>query len=246
MKILRKIIIVVCICVFAYSAYNLGKIFYDYYKIEQGTKELINEYVEEKEDTNETKTFDPLSRTIDFKNLKKRNSDVIGWLYIPGTNVDEAILKGKNNDTYLRSDLDHNYNYAGSIFLDYNNNKDLKDTNNIIYGHNMKNGSRFHDIRYYVQKPTEYIEEHPNVYIYLPDGSVNCYQVFASGNISETSDLYNIYSDYNDYMKLVKKQCSTLKDIDDKKTPIIMLSTCNSSSDSKRYVAVAKFVENVK
>lgn len=243
MKIIRKILIIVCIAIFVYSAYNLGKIFLNYYNIEKGTKALINEYVQTKD---EGDTFNPLDRTIDFKSLQKRNSDVIGWIYIPDTKVDEALLKGSTNDTYLRSDIDKKYNYAGSIFLDASNNSDLKDMNSIIYGHNMKNGSRFHDIRYYVNEAKEYSEKHPTIYIYLPDGSVNCYQVFASGNINEYSDLYNISNDYDQYIKDIKSQGTWLKDIDNKKSPIIMLSTCNSSVDSNRYVVWATLTENLK
>jgi sortase, SrtB family len=243
MKIIRKILIVVCVVVFVYSAYNLGKIFYNYYKIEKGTEDMIEQYVQT---VNESDVFDPLDRKIDFESLQKRNSDVVGWLYIPETKIDEPIVRGKDNDTYLRSDVDHNYNYAGCIFIDANNNRDFKDMNTVIYGHNMKNGSRFHDVRYYHIEGGTYIDEHPVIYIYLPDGSVNCYQVMASGNIDAGSQLYNIGNDYNQYVKDVNSVASHKKEVDEKEAPIIMLSTCNSSVETDRYVVWAKFSENVK
>ena len=64
MKIIRKILIVVCVVVFVYSAYNLGKIFYNYYKIEKGTEDMIEQYVQT---VNESDVFDPLDRKIDFE-----------------------------------------------------------------------------------------------------------------------------------------------------------------------------------
>lgn len=36
-----------------------------------------------------------------------------------------------------------NYNFAGTIFIDYENKRDFSDCNTLVYGHNMKNGSMF-------------------------------------------------------------------------------------------------------
>lgn len=243
MKIIRRLIIVICLCVFAYSAFQLGKIFYTYYKIDKDTSSMVEEYVEQPASI---KSFNPLDMKIDFKNLLERNTDVAGWLYIPDTNINEAILKGETNDTYLRSDIDHNYNYAGSLFIEANNSKDLKDVNTTIYGHNMKNGSRFHDIRYFINEGKEYMEEHPFIYIYLPDGSVNIYEVIAAGSIDEDSSVYQISNNYDDYVKKMLEISTYSKDFDDEESPIIMLSTCHSSAETKRYVVWAKYKENLK
>lgn len=139
--------LVICVCVFAYSAFQLGKIFYDYYKLEKATEGLVAEYVE-----TIGEDYDPLTRVIRFDELKKKNEDVIGWIYIPDTKIDEPILKGKDNDSYIHTSIDKEYNFAGCIFIEENNNADFNDANTIIYGHNMKNGSRFHDIREYRSK----------------------------------------------------------------------------------------------
>ena len=242
-EFVRKLLILICVVVFAYSAFQLGKIFYGYYEIEHETEEMINEYVIEKE---QDEGFTPLDRTIDFTKLLQRNSDVVGWLYIPDTKIDEAILKGKTNDTYLRSDIDGKYNYAGSLFLDENNSKELTDINTIIYGHNMKNGSRFHDVRYYIINGEEYKDKHLNVYIYLPDGSVNVYEVFASATIASDSDLYSISNDYSQYIDNVLNVAKYKNDVSSEEAPIIMLTTCHSSEEEQRYVVFARLKENLK
>lgn len=51
---LRKIVLVVCVIVFVYSAVQLGIIFYDYYMIEKESTELVEEYVEQIEDNNQS------------------------------------------------------------------------------------------------------------------------------------------------------------------------------------------------
>ena len=242
-EFIRKLLIVVCVAVFAYSAFQLGKIFYGYYEIEKETEAMIGEYVTE---NNETEEFNPLDRTIDFDKLSARNSDVAGWLYIPDTKIDEAILKGETNDTYIRTDIDGNYDYAGSLFIDAANSKDLTDVNTIIYGHNMKNGSRFHDVRYYIINDKDYMNEHPYAYIYLPDGSVNVYEIFASAVIAADSDLYNITSNYSKYVDKVLSNAKYKNSVSDEEAPIIMLSTCHSSEEDSRYVVFARLKENLK
>ena len=246
-KKVRKVLLFICVVVFLFCAYNLGKIAYDYWKISQGTDDMIEEYVEEvEEEEEEEEEFDPLSRTIDFESLLERNSDVVGWIYIPGTNIDEALLQGDDNDEYLRADVDGEYNYAGSLFMSCNNSSDLTDMNSIIYGHNMKNGTRFHDLRYYINNYDTYFEEHPMVYIYLPDGSVNCYQIIASATIDSDSDFYSIRSDYEAYIEEIESTAYYKVDYDEAESPIIMLSTCHSSIDDARYVVWAKLTENLK
>ena len=67
---IRKVILVICVCVFAYSAFQLGKIFYEYYSIEKESENLIDEYVVEKEEN-------PIQRAVNFKALQATNPDVI-------------------------------------------------------------------------------------------------------------------------------------------------------------------------
>ncbi len=235
---IRKVILFICVCVFIYSAFQLGKIFYDYYMIDKQTNEIIQEYVAEPEEDN-----DPLHRIVNFDELKKTNQDIIGWLYIPDTKIDEPILKGKNNDSYLHTDFYKKSNKAGSVFIDEINNPDFQDDNTIIYGHNMKNGSRFHDLRYYVEK--DFFKNHSLVYIYLPNGTIQVYQVFASMIISAHSDLYQKGIDYEKYINDVKKHASLFEEPKEKQDPLIMLSTCYNGTDD-RYVVYGQLKDTVK
>ena len=52
-KIIRRILLFICICVFLFSAFQLGKIFYNYYTIEKESAELVTQYVEEPEEEKE-------------------------------------------------------------------------------------------------------------------------------------------------------------------------------------------------
>ena len=81
---------------------------------------------------------------IDFDKLNEINSDIIGWIIIGNTNISYPVLKANDNDYYLHRNYSKEYSQAGSIFLDEAFNKIESGT--IIYGHNMTDGSMFHDL----------------------------------------------------------------------------------------------------
>lgn len=92
---------------------------------------------------------DPVMEALaqtDLEALRQVNPDVVAWIRIPDTKIDYPILQGQDNDFYL----DHNWKgegqIAGSVFLEYTNEPDLTDYNSILYGHNMANGTIFHDL----------------------------------------------------------------------------------------------------
>lgn len=71
----------------------------------------------------------------------RQNSDVVGWLTLPNTTINEAVVQTTNNDYYLRRDVKKNYAYEGCYYMDYesvmfDNGADLAQ-NTIIYGHNL-------------------------------------------------------------------------------------------------------------
>lgn len=240
---IRRILLVVCICVFCYSAYQLISIYLNYKEIEDQTTELIDEYVEESEEDEEDSSVAALSRTIDFDALLERNEDVIGWLYVPDSNIDEPILKGDNNDTYIHTSIDHEYMSAGCIFVEETNSDDYSDDMTIIYGHNMKNGSRFHDIRYY--SDDDYYKEHQTVYIYTLDGNINIYEIFSAKVVDPDDACYTtVINDYESYIKTAQSNAQMTSEIDtSNQVPLIMLSTCWSRTNTKRNIVFAYLSE---
>ena len=73
---------------------------------------------------------------VDFKELKKINSDVVGWLQVSGTNINYPFVQTNNNSFYLDHSLEKEKNSAGWVFLDYRNNINNLNKNTIIYAHN--------------------------------------------------------------------------------------------------------------
>lgn len=74
---------------------------------------------------------------IDFTELKKRNSDVVGWLRVNNTSIDYPVVQTTDNEFYLKRNLDKVKSTTGWIFADFRSNLDVLDFNTTIYGHNL-------------------------------------------------------------------------------------------------------------
>ena len=90
---------------------------------------------------------------VDFEELQKMNSDVIGWIEVEAIpEISYPIVRGEDNDYYLHRTFKKANNSAGSIFVDYRNGQYFGDCNTIVYGHNMKNGSMFGKLKWLTEK----------------------------------------------------------------------------------------------
>ncbi|WP_249029343.1 class B sortase [Tannockella kyphosi] len=225
---IRKIILVISACVFLFSVGKLVLIYLEYKEIDDNA-EAIRELatVEVENETDDQESF----YMVDWDALIEVNSDVVGWIQIPDTNIDYPILLGETNDTYIRTDINMNYSTAGCIFMEMSNAGDFSDDNTILYGHNMANDSMFGDLQEYVQDSSFY-EDHSLVYIYTPDGLVSSYRIVSVHYIDATSSLYattiNDEAGYRSLMTNSNKISSVLSDYD--LDNVLMLSTCAPSS----------------
>lgn len=103
--------------------------------------EFINQPLDDNDDYWYYTSF-PLIN-VDLSELKKKNSDTVGWLNVNNTNINYPIVQHNDNDYYLHHSFDKTNNEAGWVFLDYRNNKNFTDKNNIIYGHHRVNNTMF-------------------------------------------------------------------------------------------------------
>ena len=235
---LKRLIFLVCLLVFIYSAYNLISIFLDYRAIDNMNQEIRDRYIT----TIEYEGSNLLN--INWEDLIDRNSDVIGWIYLPGTNINYPVLQGRDNDFYLRRDLDRNHSNAGSIFMEAQNNKLFTDLNTIIYGHNMRNNTKFATINRIANERQELPEF---IHIYLPNGILNIYQVVSANRIDTSSRLYQRpLENLEAYYQLmqegrVKGREFNLEDVNH----ILTLSTCRGygANTNRRSVIYAILIE---
>ena len=99
--------------------------------------------------------------------LITENADCIGWLSIDGTNISYPVMHTPSDpQKYLRRNFYGKYSQSGVPFLDGRCN--LESTNLIIYGHNMRNGTMFSDLKKYVNR--EFLSAHRTVKFETADG----------------------------------------------------------------------------
>lgn len=72
---------------------------------------------------------------VDFASLQEINPDIVGWIYIEGTEINYPVVQGNDNQYYLKHLFSGEWNGSGCIFLDSRNRVDFSDRHSIIYGH---------------------------------------------------------------------------------------------------------------
>lgn len=99
--------------------------------------------------------------------LIAENSDCIGWLSIDGTSISYPVMYTPSEpQKYLRRSFYGQYSQSGVPFLDGRCSTD--GGNLIIYGHNMKNGTMFSDLKKYLN--TDFLNSHRTVRLETADG----------------------------------------------------------------------------
>ena len=160
----------------------------EYVKVEKNTRDPENTKPNVAEDDKEGEKQEE-TVTVDFASRQAINPDIVAWLRIPGV-LEYPVVRGEDNSYYLNHTVQKTYNIAGSIFLDYRNERDFSDSKNIIYGHNMKDGSMFHVLRNY--QDIDFFQEHTDMEVYLPDGRSLNYQITACEQVPADSEIYQI------------------------------------------------------
>ncbi len=95
---------------------------------------------------------DDVLPTLAYEQARAINPDVIGWIAIPGTSINYPVVRGEDNEYYLGRNVERQKSRYGSVFMDFRNADAEQQRHIILYGHNMKNGTMFHDLMNYKQK----------------------------------------------------------------------------------------------
>lgn len=91
--------------------------------------------------------------------LYAQNKETVGWLYIPGTNINTPVVQHKDNDFYLTNNYYGSYTKYGCVFADHQCKKNTLSKNTVIYGHDMSCGTAFYDLNRY--DDIEWYKQHP-------------------------------------------------------------------------------------
>ncbi len=255
--------VLLLIVLFAIIVVCLVKIVF-WLKDNKTTSEVVNDItnntnIEEKKDDENTELVNKEENTtsdywyyikfplidVDINKLKEKNSDTVGWINVNNTNINYPYVQGKDNNYYLDHSFNKKYNEAGWVFLDYRNDKNLSNKNNILYAHSRLDKTMFGSLSKTLK--SNWYNNKDNHIIRLSTETENTmWQIFSVYKIPEETYYittnFNSDNDYQKFLNTIKERSihnfSTNLTTEDK---ILTLSTCYS--DTERTVVHAKLIK---
>jgi len=227
-------LITLCLIIFTLSITILIKDFVAYKENNNFTQQLIQDVVQVDETTEES--------YINWQQLQKINSDIVGWIEIQNTSINYPILKD-NNLYYMNHSYDKKYNKNGSIFT--TNDAPFIEQETVIYGHNMKNGTMFSELGKYLKK--DFLDSNNIIKIYTPTGDYECeiFSVYSTCIDDENNNIksLNFEERIEYYKKSSKYSITNVENI----SKIVKLSTCSyinakTTPTDQRYYILASII----
>lgn len=245
-EIISTTVLLIAVCVFVFSAYQLVMMLVPYYsggkEYDEVKKLAIIQDVSEDDKESGKDTFQ-----VDFDALMEKNPDTIAWLRFDEPSViSYPVVKSADNQDYLTKTFTANDNKLGAIFMDMRSSSTFNDRNTFIYGHNLKmGGEMFSQLSEYASE--EFCKAHPYFYIYTPGGNYT-YKVFSAATVKDTADNYKIdYAtdqEYVEYLQLCKNSSNYQVDAKlDGQSRIVSLSTCTNVNEDERFLLQGVLVE---
>lgn len=257
---MKKTICIILILAFAVLFGTSVYFIFDYYRQAEQQAELyesLASIVESAADTKEPVKQIPYSeeKTLlpELAELYQKNDDLIGWLNIVDTNINYPVMQSvKSPDFYLNHSFDREYSDYGCPYVQENCNVHKPSDNVIIYGHHMKNGSMFADLKKF--KNQDFWNEHKTLtFNTLTDKyEYEIVAVFKTFVYSDSADSFKYYQFVNaetpEKFSAYIDKCKELSLYDtgvsaEYGDKLITLSTCEYSHTNGRLVVVAKRIQ---
>lgn len=247
-KKIRIVFLLALLAVFLYSVIRLFLYYTEYRKQDARYETAAENYTQElpaaEAAAPEEKEAEICPIAVDFDALFAESENIVGWLYCEDTNINYPVMRGEDNDYYLHHSYNGENSSGGAIFVDAANRPDFMDSNTIIYGHHMKNGSMFAHLADWADR--KFFEAHPVMWLLTPGQSYKV-ELFSGYLTSGTSDRYTIVmgasQEFDDYLQEAAAASDVRTEVE---IPgdghYIMLSTCEYNYEDARYVLHGRLV----
>ncbi|WP_173471821.1 class B sortase [Eubacterium ruminantium] len=265
-----NILIALFAAVFLFSAGYIGLYYYRTYKNEKRFAKVrgmvvdVNDsdlpedaIVEEDKEKAEKKLFafvNGVKVQYKYKNIFDKNNDFIGWLKIPGTNIDYPVMYTPDDEEYyLRRDFNKDYSIAGTLFVSAHSTVENPSDNIIIYGHHMKTKTMFRELVDYEDEDFYKSHKYINFNTIFSDNKYEVIAAFKTNIKAKDDTSFKYYKFFNAASKEeFDEYVSNVKSLTPYNIPVtaeygdklITLSTCSYHTDDGRFVVVAKRIED--
>ena len=110
---------------------------------------------------------------IDWGYWQDINPDIIGWITVPGTDIDYPVVQGCESDPdhYLSYDVYGSWNYHGVPYLNWKCAEGglLGSGNALVFGHHLNDGTMFSKLASF--SSVGYALEHSPILLQTPNGN---------------------------------------------------------------------------
>ncbi len=193
------------------------------------------------------------SFTLQISKAAQKNRDVVGWLYIPGTDINNSVLQAFDNSYYIRRNEQRQDDIYGCYFVDCDapvSTVDELAPNTIIYGHSdLKDnpeGKRFSQLFGFTDE--EFAKNTPNLYFSTGEDDL-VWRVFAAFYTHTSFHYIATHPSDTEFERIVEKaREGSLYDYDVEVTRgdrILTLSTCSvkhGTTGEYRFVVMARLL----
>lgn len=192
----------------------------------------------------DTLTDDVRQSLIDSaQSLNNAYPDAIGWLYIPNTSISYPVMQSNDNDYYLSHAYNGSYLKAGSVFLDHRCENRFMNPINIVYAHNMKNGSMFAGVLNF--SDPAYFDSHRYGWLSTPE-TVYRVDFFSCARADWHDELYDGSLSATDWIPHVENLSVVCREMEySENDRFISLSTCSYEFQNARTILTGKLVETL-
>ncbi len=186
-----------------------------------------------------------------IQKLKKKSSYIVGWLTMD--DLDEPVVM-RDNSYFLNHDPLGKHNDNGALFLDEDTELLSRPYTLLIYGHNMKTGAMFGNLRKYEQASYCYQHRYVQFDTIFETGK---YEIFAVSVINLNPGLarYLSLSDLQSPVRSVRKSAlNTLETLSSvpgltrvsEEDQVLLLITCVGNDDERLVVAARRMPEETR
>lgn len=245
-----------CAALFLFSGFMLCREYLDQKQSAEAFEEVAELVKEEPElpalelENEQEPVQEEVTAFDKYADVYAQNSDLVGWVSIPGTQIDYPVMQTKDNpDFYLKHAFDKSYSSYGVPYVQENCDIGISD-NLVLYGHHMNNGSMFSDLCKYESE--DFYLEHKIIHFDTLE-SFGEYEVIAAfKTVAYSQEGFKYYhfvraeseEQFDEYIAECKElalyDTGVTAEYGDK---LITLSTCEYSRTNGRMVVVAKLLE---
>ena len=176
----------------------------------------------------------------DFVSLQALNPDIIAWLYIPGTEINEPVLRREGDDNYYQTHSPDGRTAGTAVFVQsaYNG-VDMNDPITVMNGSNQR---QFANLQYRYAEDGS-LEDFGTVIVYTP-AETKTYRVFGAGSFTDAHLLHTykndtgmLLSDWSQY-HVMSRQYDGMSELP-VGAKLLVLSTHAREDDDQRYLILA-------